>query len=263
MESLFERADFIERMVQEYRNVHYKIQRLAGAIASAVQGTLVSKKVGRNTYHDHQIWKDGKRKRRYVRVKQVEELRREIDCRQHQERMLKKLKRYLEQLRKCLRHFLQKAETVIEGGEAEFREALLEERKKEGDRMAAAQRPYGSGYRYRTLRGEYVRSKSEMLIADLLYALGVPYEYEPRIVLGGREVMGDFWVKSRLNGKEYYWEHYGMLDKEEYAERAAEKQREYWKAGYRLGKSLIETYEDGSGLDMQEIQNMLRVYRII
>lgn len=263
MESLWERADFIERMRQEYRQVHYKIQRLMDEIAGAVQGTLVSKKVGRNTYHDHQIWKDGKRKRTYVRVKRVEGLRREIDRRQYQERMLKKLKRYLEQLHKCLRHFQQKAAEVIETCEGELREATRREQEKEGDRIAAAQKPFGGGYRYRTLRGEYVRSKSEMLIANLLFAMGIPYRYEPRVVLGGREVSGDFWVRSRLNGKEYYWEHYGMLDNEEYAEQAAEKQRKYRAAGFRLGKNLIETYEDGSGLDMQDIWNMLKVYRII
>ena len=36
--------------------------------------------------------------------------------------------------------------------------------------------------KYLTEQGEYVRSKSEKIIADMLFKYGIPYRYEPRIV---------------------------------------------------------------------------------
>ena len=264
MEYVFERNDFLERLKQEYCMAFLKVQRLARELAGAIRGTLVTKKVGKYSYYDLQVWVEGERKRTYVRKGEVERIRRQIEVRRHQEEELKGQKSYLDQLRKCLRHFRVKAEEVLERYEAERREAVRQEREKEVERYAARQKPYGGGCRYRTLRGEYVRSKSEQVIANLLYALEVPYEYEPVLRLGNQEVRGDFWVQSKVNPRrEYYWEHYGMMDEKEYGERAAEKQRQYRANGYRVGKNLIETYEDKGGLDAQEIWNMLKVYKII
>ena len=264
MDMVLERGDFLERLKQEYRLTYMKVQQLGKELAGAIRGSLVRKKVGQYTYYDLQVWEEGKRKRSYVRKNEVERIARQIEQRRYQEEQLRGQKSYLEQLRKCLRHFRVKAEEVMESYEAERRESVRREREKEVEQEAARQKPYGEGCRYRTLEGEYVRWKSEQVIANLLYALGVPYSYEPVVRLGRREVRGDFWVKSKVNPRrEYYWEHYGMMDEEEYRERAAEKQRLYRANGYRVGKNLIETYEDKDGLDAQEIWNMLKVYKII
>ena len=228
METVLERDDFLERLKQEYRLTFLKVQQLGKEVAGAIRGTLVRKKVGRYTYYDLQVWEEGKRKRSYVRKKEVERIQQQIEQRRYQEEQLRGQKSYLEQLRKCLRHFRVKGEEVMESYEAERRESVRQEKEREAEREATRQKPYGEGCRYRTLRGEYVRSKSEQVIANLLYALGIPYKYEPVVRLGKREVRGDFWVKSKVNPRrEYYWEHYGMMEDEEYRERAAEKQRLY------------------------------------
>ena len=264
METAMERVDYLERLKQEYCLTYLKVQRLTKELAGAIRGTLVKKKVGKYSYYDLQVWEEGKRKRTYVRKEEVERIQSQIEVRRHQEEELRGQKRYLEELRKCLRHFRVKGEAVMESYEAERRESVRQDREKEAEREAARQKPYGEGCRYRTVRGEDVRSKSEQVIANLLYALGIPYRYEPKVRLGKREVRGDFWLQSKVNPRrEYYWEHYGMMEEEEYREKAAEKQREYRGNGYRVGKNLIETYEDKGGLDAQEIMNMLKVYKII
>ena len=131
MEYVFERNDFLERLKQEYCVAFLKVQRLAKELAGAIRGTLVTKKVGKYSYYDLQVWVEGERKRTYVRKGEVERIRRQIEVRRHQEEELKGQKRYLDQLRKCLRHFRVEAEEVMESYEMERREAVRQERKKE------------------------------------------------------------------------------------------------------------------------------------
>ncbi|MFQ9802031.1 MAG: hypothetical protein ACLR23_27560 [Clostridia bacterium] len=97
-----------------------------------------------------------------------------MELRQHQERQLRGLKDYLEELRKCLRHFRVKVETIVETYREEGRSRARQEREKKVDQMAARQMPYGSNLKYRTLRGELVRSKSELTLANLFLHHGDP-----------------------------------------------------------------------------------------
>ena len=69
---------------------------------------------------------------------------------------------------------------------------------------------------HKTSRGELVRSKSEVIIANLLNNAGLDYTYEEELVLAdGSKKYPDFVI--RKNGKIFYWEHLGMLQKEDYA----------------------------------------------
>jgi ATP-dependent DNA helicase RecQ len=68
---------------------------------------------------------------------------------------------------------------------------------------------------HKTLSGDFVRSKSEVIIANILYQSGIPFTYEaPLIALDGSRRSPDFTVE--WDGKTYYWEHLGMLDIEDY-----------------------------------------------
>ena len=95
--------------------------------------------------------------------------------------------------------------------------------------------------------------------------MGIPYEYGPKVRLGEMEVEADFKVGSKLDPRLwYYWEHCGRMDDREYVERFGKKMAQYRTNGYREGKNLIATYEDSeSGLDTQEILNILKVNRIL
>lgn len=68
---------------------------------------------------------------------------------------------------------------------------------------------------YPTSKGDYVRSKSEVIIANLLYNSELDYEYEKELKYDFGIIRPDFTVKTP-NGNIYYWEHLGMLGKEEY-----------------------------------------------
>lgn len=78
----------------------------------------------------------------------------------------------------------------------------------------------------RTLRGEWVRSKSEVIIANLLHKNGVDYAYERPIYRDGRyALLPDFTITTPTGT--YYWEHLGLLSEAGYARRWEQKRRIY------------------------------------
>lgn len=81
-----------------------------------------------------------------------------------------------------------------------------------------------------TEKGERVRSKSEKIIADMLYRHRIPYRYEYPITLQGiGMVYPDFTILDVKRRQEVYWEHLGMMDNPEYCERALYKLNCYTK----------------------------------
>lgn len=96
---------------------------------------------------------------------------------------------------------------------------------------------------YKTLRGEYVRSKSEKIIADTLYHYKIPYKYECPLQIGGRIFYPDFTTLNVRLRREIVWEHFGMVDKPEYYEGMVSKMNFFTDSGMVLGKNYIFTHE--------------------
>ena len=95
-----------------------------------------------------------------------------------------------------------------------------------------------------TEKGERVRSKSEIIIADMLSKQGIPYKYECPIHLNGiGRIHPDFTVLNVRQRKEIYWEHLGMMDDSTYAEYALRKINYYQQNGIYPGDRLILTHE--------------------
>lgn len=95
-----------------------------------------------------------------------------------------------------------------------------------------------------TAKGERVRSKSEVIIADMLEREGIPYRYEyPLKLKGWGVVYPDFTLLHKETRKEIYWEHLGMMDNPEYAENAIQKITLYEQNGIYPGEGLLLTYE--------------------
>lgn len=113
-------------------------------------------------------------------------------------------------------------------------------------------------------RGEQVRSKSEKIIADKLYARGIPYRYECPLSLPGIGTKyPDFTVLNCRKREEYYWEHLGLMGQADYAEKNITKLKEYEKSGYMLGDKLIITYEvTGNDLDTRLVDQLIDHYLI-
>jgi thymidylate kinase len=85
---------------------------------------------------------------------------------------------------------------------------------------------YEAGRIHKALTGDMVRSKSEVIIANMLHEREISFYYEkPLIAKDGSMYLPDFTLVIR--GEEYYWEHLGMLDKPEYQRHWEEKQSWY------------------------------------
>lgn len=94
---------------------------------------------------------------------------------------------------------------------------------------------------HRTRRGESVRSKSEVIIADMLYAKGIDYAYEaPLRGRDGLQRYPDFTIIDDEAGLTIYWEHLGMLSRRSYRQRWQRKLAWYREQG-------ILPHEEGVG----------------
>lgn len=115
---------------------------------------------------------------------------------------------------------------------------------------------------YYTAKGERVRSKSEVIIADVLEREEIPYRYEWPITLNGiGRVHPDFTVLNRRTRKELYWEHFGMMDDSDYVENAVYKISKYEQNGLYVGDKLIFTYETRKmPINQKQIKGIIQQY---
>lgn len=116
-------------------------------------------------------------------------------------------------------------------------------------------------YKHITDKGEAVASKSELVIANLLYAYGIQYEYEKEINVNGVVYKPDFTV-GRSNGTMLLWEHVGLMDDPEYARKFEQKMMQYQNAGYTQSKNLIVTYDENQSFSASEVRRMIELYQL-
>jgi hypothetical protein len=96
------------------------------------------------------------------------------------------------------------------------------------DPVRVGDRRYDDKLIHRTSRGELVRSKSEVIIANELHRLGVEYVYEKELRFGSDAPRyPDFTIEDPASGLTVYWEHCGMLGDPGYLSRWQEKQLWY------------------------------------
>jgi hypothetical protein len=112
---------------------------------------------------------------------------------------------------------------------------------------------YEEGKIHRTLTDQMVRSKSEVIIANMLADRDIPFRYEvPLYAPDGTFYLPDFTITWR--GEEWYWEHLGMLHKERYRNHWETKKAWYEKHGF--ANRLIATSEVG-GFDSRDVSRVL------
>ncbi|MBR6976953.1 MAG: hypothetical protein IKH74_00970 [Lachnospiraceae bacterium] len=112
-----------------------------------------------------------------------------------------------------------------------------------------------------TQNGEQVRSKSEVLIANLLRHHNLTYGYELPLILPDGIIYPDFTVLNLRTRTIYYWEHEGMLDNPAYGERMVRKNTRYTRAGIYPGEQLIMSMESSEyPLSTKDIEALILKY---
>lgn len=119
---------------------------------------------------------------------------------------------------------------------------------------------------HRTSRGEMVRSKSEVIIADRLADLNVEYSYERPLTIEGVTKYPDFTIEDMESGRVFYWEHCGMLRVPSYHKHWEQKLAWYKthdivpheNGGGENGSLIITTESPRGGISSQEIERVIR-----
>lgn len=118
---------------------------------------------------------------------------------------------------------------------------------------------------HRTARGEMVRSKSEVIIADHLASSGLEYGYEQELTIDGVTKYPDFTIEDAESGENFYWEHCGMLHVPSYSQRWDEKLAWYkshqilpYEVGGGSKGTLIITRDESNGsIDSSHIKQII------
>lgn len=96
---------------------------------------------------------------------------------------------------------------------------------------------------HKTLSGNLVRSKSEVMIDMFLYKHKIPFRYEAPLQLGDTLFYPDFTIRHPETGKFFYWEHFGLVDDYSYCQNMLSKLKYYTSHGIFPSIQLITTYE--------------------
>ncbi|MBQ3830817.1 MAG: hypothetical protein II813_07895 [Spirochaetales bacterium] len=127
-------------------------------------------------------------------------------------------------------------------------------------------------HKFKTMRGDYVGSKSEVIIADRLFSNGIPYHYEVAFIPEARNslstpvydeygrILGyeslefdpfsrdtlhpDFYVLNKRTRKAYFWEHLGRTNDPKYCVDNLNRLLRILDSGYTIGEEIIVTHED-------------------
>ena len=112
-----------------------------------------------------------------------------------------------------------------------------------------------------TTENVHVRSKSELIIANTLERYKIPYKYEVLLEKGKIRFHPDFFCLNIKNRQSFYWEHFGMMDDPEYAQRAIEKIAAYTAHNFVIGKNFIATFETAvTPLNTRQIEKLIETY---
>lgn len=125
-------------------------------------------------------------------------------------------------------------------------------------RESTADVPFAHHLIHRTEKGHMVRSKSELVIANMLYRMEVEYEYE-RLYEGGSAPgrrRPDFSFVDPA-GDLILWEHLGMLTRDDYRRDWERKRAWYEMNGFVLDENLFTTEDDEQGgLDSRAVKKV-------
>lgn len=232
-------------------------RRLEGSAANKAEGFLGWKNTnGRTVYLHKKESRDINGK--YIRTCETEKMR--ILAEKYRNRKyLAAIEAEISQLTKCLRHLettgpLNDTEKVWEELPEQIRNLTVpapltdEDYARKWQNKICYRRKVLDETPYKTMKGEYVRSKSECIIADRLSSRDIPYHYEINHTLEDKDgheytVQPDFTILNKRTRQEIVWEHLGKMGDEDYCMDNLQKLNDYVRSGYTPGRNLILSFE--------------------
>lgn len=114
---------------------------------------------------------------------------------------------------------------------------------------------------YPSITGKMRRSKSETIIEAALFHHQLPYRYECPLERNQILLYPDFTILHPRTYKEYYWEHFGMIDNPEYASSMGDRIEKYCSIQIFPSIDLIMTFETKKfPLDPIQVEEIIQYY---
>jgi hypothetical protein len=259
-------GDYIyQKMLKESRMLDVQIEKIKKKIEQLPEGKLLR---GKNGKYQQWFRSDG-HTRRYI-SKKNRDLIEKLAIKKYLSYQLEdceKEKRAIEFYLKHHREDTGKAEQfLIEKSEyGELLDPYFKIKSKELQEWM--QEPFEQNPNYhenlilKTISGNQVRSKSEVIIDTLLFINKIPFRYECALKIGRKTYYPDFTIRHPKTGKVYYWEHFGKMDDEEYVRKTFAKLQVYTLNGIIPSINLIMTFETSeTPLDTEEVRGLIEKY---
>lgn len=120
---------------------------------------------------------------------------------------------------------------------------------------------YAKELKHPTISGHIVRSKSEALIATLLFTHKIPFRYECALSLGNTIYYPDFTILHPVTKKIFYWEHFGKMDDPTYYNKIYPRLAFYNSNNIIPSINLITTFETKDNpLTSNTIEQLIEMY---
>lgn len=235
--------------------LYLELEKLEGAILKELPhtaGWISNRKLRSGENVQYWYYYEGKkRKARRIPKDQIEEVSKMIEVFAYRERELRNTRYQMRLIKLCMRALKLTPQQIIQ----------LVYPVEQPKRKQSADVPYAESRRHPTLKGDFVRSKSEALLANLLYLNGIEYEYEKPLYLNGHRIHPDFTIKLP-GGRELYWEHLGMAGDAGYDRNWSKKSRIYAENGISEGNGLIITRDVNGVFDELDALHKIDLYQL-
>jgi|LSQX01.1.fsa_nt_gb hypothetical protein len=111
----------------------------------------------------------------------------------------------------------------------------------------------------RALDGTLMRSKSEVIIANILILSGIPFVYELPMKIKGKSILPDFTILSLIDLRtEIIIEHQGMIFAEEYEAKYIRSLKLYLQSDLVINRDLFFTFDTAEDTpDTREVESIL------
>lgn len=124
---------------------------------------------------------------------------------------------------------------------------------------------YPEKLQFETEKGDMVRSKSEVIIANILYNnsdfLLYKYERPLKLMMNGKEILmhPDFTIIHKRTGRIKYWEHVGRIDDPIYANDFVKRFNVYIMNDLLPGRDIVFTSETmNRPLDIKVVKKIIQ-----
>lgn len=263
---LYERLDFLENVIGKYEKKYGDTETLSDSQKGASYERIRAIRHGKGfQYYERESGKDKNGK--YIRMSEIDKVRISLQKDYDREVYLVALREYnslLRYLNVCKMDVVENIYSKMSPGKQnlvvpviETEDSFIEKWKNyKYEKMGFE----SEDLEYYAISGLRVRSKSEILIANLLEKMEIPFLYEmPLFLPTYGTVRPDFTLIDVKRRRLVYFEHFGMMDDYSYRNNAVAKIQAYEAAGYYLGDKLFVSEESSKcPLNIKVLERKLR-----